>query len=195
MSSRKRAALSGNSSSPSTPTAVIPGEGAKRRRPGIHGPASPDAGTWVPALRCAPAGMTSSETASPSDTIRDAIRQSSQRFQSPEKILRKSYPTPPGPSDNAPARPEGGPGDVRGSGWTGVGRRGVRGVGTGRGSLECRRGSQLRLERGPAGKSPQTRTRLRGEANFETHCLRGHETGGPRKGVGEPSCTMEPATW
>ena len=63
------------------------------------------------------------------------------------------------------------------------------------GSFECRRGSQLRLERGPAGKSPQTRTRLRGEANFETHCLRGHETGGPRKGVGEPSCTMEPATW
>ena len=35
------------------------------------------------------------------------------------------------------------------------------------GSVEFRRGSQSRLERGPAGKSPQTRTRLRGEANFE----------------------------
>ena len=34
-------------------------------------------------------------------------------------------------------------------------------------SVEFRRGSQSRLERGPAGKSPQTRTRLRGEANFE----------------------------
>ena len=58
------------------------------------------------------------------------------------------------------------------------------------GSVEFRRGSQSRLERGPAGKSPQTRTRLRGEANFE--CIASGEM--EPEGPGRASESL-PARW
>ena len=57
-------------------------------------------------------------------------------------------------------------------------------------SVEFRRGSQSRLERGPAGKSPQTRTRLRGEANFE--CIASGEM--EPEGPGRASESL-PARW
>ena len=57
-------------------------------------------------------------------------------------------------------------------------------------SFEFRRGSQSRLERGPAGKSPQTRTRLRGEANFE--CIASGEM--EPEGPGRASESL-PARW